>query len=65
MKHTIYSLDFDAAMARTMRNAIRVALERWPGGDSYEQQNLHELMNIFNTICLEEVFNADLDSTEL
>ena len=59
---TIYSLDFDKWGARTMRNELKVAVDRWPGGDREEQENLHHLLLIFNTICLEINLEEDLDS---
>ena len=60
----VYTLDFDVWAARTMQRALKVAIERWSGGDAFEQENLHNLLMIFNTIVLEADLELDAKDRE-
>ena len=48
----------------TVVKTLKVAIERWPGGDSNEQENLHHLLMIFNTIVLEADLELDAKDRE-
>ena len=54
----MYDITIDAATAILLRDAIRVALERWSGGHPSEQEMLKYLETEFNRMILESYLDA-------
>ncbi len=54
----MYEIRIDANTAIIIRDALRVAIERWSGGHPSEQEHLYFLETQFNKIILESYLDA-------
>lgn len=52
-------LSLSPANLRLLLNAVSYRLERWPGGDANEQEDLHTMQTLLQAAILE----ANFDST--
>ena len=49
MEEVRYGIELDIDSVRLVYKAINEMLERWPGGDAVEQDNLYVLKKLLNT----------------
>ena len=54
----MYEIRIDTNTAIIIRDALRVAIERWSGGNPSEQEHLFFLETQFNKIILESYLDA-------
>jgi len=54
----MYDIRIDTNTAVLIRDALRVAIERWSGGHPSEQQQLYFLETEFNRMILESYLDA-------
>ena len=55
----MYDITIDGPTAIVIRDAIRIAIERWSGGHPSEQRRLHYLESEFNKIVLDHTWTHD------
>ena len=54
----MYDITIDTATATVIRDALRLAIERWSGGHPSEQERLFYLETEFNRMILESYLDA-------
>ena len=54
----MYDITLDIEHARTIRDALSLLKQRWPGGDPAEQERIIYLESEFNKMILESYLDA-------
>ena len=54
----MYDITLDIEHARTIRDALSLFKQRWPGGDPAEQERIIYLESDFNKMILESYLDA-------
>lgn len=60
MEDQYYSIDLNINSIKTIYRAVNETLDRWPGGDPYEQESLYQLRNGFYRILLEDQYQSNI-----
>lgn len=60
MEEIRYGIELDIDSIRLVYKAIDQMLEKWPGGDAREQDNLFALKNGFYKILLENQYQNNI-----
>jgi len=53
-----FEVSLDSIGLRILLDAVTYRLERWPGGDPQEQENLHRMRTVLQAIVLEAHFDS-------
>lgn len=61
MEEVRYGIELDIGSVRLVYKAINEMLEKWPGGDAMEQDNLYVLKNGFYKILLENQYQSNIN----
>lgn len=61
MEDIYYSIELDIGSVRLVYRAIDQMLERWPGGEAHEQDNLLTLKNGFYKVLLENQYQSNIN----
>ena len=61
MDNRYYNIELDIGSVRLVYKAIDQMLERWPGGDAVEQDNLYILKNGFYKVLLENQYQSNIN----
>ena len=61
---TEYEIGIDIDTAHLLRRCVDLYLERWPGGDPHEQEDLRRLQIMFTAIILEDTIEQDWELSD-